>query len=99
MIKSILIGSLVLGGLFLFSAGTFATEEVKPYENFQSFREYRQDIVENHDKSFWEERDALRESYRKERAEMRRTRMEEAECFTAKEIEERLQIRRGRNLR
>ena len=99
MIKKILIGSLVLGGVFLFTAGTFAAEEIKPYEDFQSFREYREDMVENYDKSLWEERDALREAHREKRMEMRRVRMEEADCFSAEEIAERIQERRGRNSR
>ena len=56
-------------------------------------------MVENYDKSLWEERDALREAHREERMEMRRVRMEEAGCFSTEEIAERIQERRGRNSR
>ncbi len=98
MIKKLIIGSLLFAGIFVFAGGAFGHNEEKPHQHFSSFRGNSEYISQESGlkSDFWDTRDELREIHRQERFEARMKRMEEAGCYNAEEIAERLQLRRNR---
>ncbi len=100
MNKKLFLGTLLLAGFVFLSVGmVFASEDLKPHESLERFGGYKlRDVKElNIDRDeFIRERNELREAHREQRMEERRIRMEEGGCLSAEEIEERLQMRKGR---
>jgi len=103
MTKKLIIGTMLLTGMVLFSTGmVFASEDVKPWESKVAFRE---DVRENAREMGMEKEDFLhyrteaREQHREERMLQREERLElavEKGCITEEEMESRLQQRKGR---
>jgi hypothetical protein len=103
MTKKIIIGTILLSGIILLSAGSIlASEEAKPWESMLRFRgrdslsaqelemskeDFRAYISEN------------REQHREARMEERQERLKSAierGCITEEEMEAKMQMRRGR---
>ena len=103
MTKRLIIGTMILAGVVFFSTGmVFASEDAKPWESQEAFREETKENAREmgmEKEDFLHYRTEAREQHREERMSQREERLQlavERGCITEGEMESRLQQRKGR---